>query len=131
MRFQVAVQLADRPSKGRWFTAELQDWYRARVAEVRRHDELAAQKKAEEDKRMAEWTAQREKERLEEEAKAEHERVLAERAAAQVAMRAQRKAARRQRIARHPARRTVLQPARDDRGCRRIRANGWRVPVQG
>ena len=93
MRFQVAVQYVDRPSKGRWFDAELGDWYQARVAEVRQQDEMAAQKKAEEDKRMAEWTARREKERLEEEAKAEQERQLAERTAAQTAMRAQRDAA--------------------------------------
>ena len=74
IRFQVAVQYVDRPSKGRWFAAELGHWYQARVAEVRQQDEIAAQTKAEEDKRMAEWTARREKERLEEEAKAEQER---------------------------------------------------------
>ena len=94
MRFQVAVQSVDRPSKGHWFATELQDWYAGRFNELRQVDEIAAQKKAEEDKRMAEWTARREKEHLEEEAKAEQERQLAERTAAQTAMRAQRAAGR-------------------------------------
>jgi hypothetical protein len=96
MRFQVSVQYVDRPSKGRWFATELKEWYEARVAEVRRQDELEAQRKAEEDKRMAEWTALREKERLEEEAKAEQERQLTEQTAAQVAARAEREAAARE-----------------------------------
>jgi hypothetical protein len=96
MRFKVTVRYVDRPSKGRWLAAELEDSYQRRVAEVGRQDELEAQKKAEEDKRMAGWTARREKERLEEEAKAERERQLAERTASQVAMRAERDAAARQ-----------------------------------
>lgn len=93
MRFQVAVQYADRPSKGRWFATELGDWYEARVAEVRQLDEIAAQKKAEEDERMAGWTARREEERLEGEAKAEQKRQAAERTAARVTKRAERDAA--------------------------------------